>query len=45
VEDGLRRVVENVGISGVSIEEDDLEDVMRQAYQAHLDVADPGAPR
>jgi ABC-2 type transport system ATP-binding protein len=43
LEDGLRRVVESLRVSGVAIEEDDLEDVMRQAYQAQLDPADPAA--
>jgi ABC-2 type transport system ATP-binding protein len=32
LEDGLRRVIERHRITGVVIEEDDLEDVMRQAY-------------
>ena len=32
LEEGLRRIVERHRITGVAIEEDDLEDVMRQAY-------------
>jgi ABC-2 type transport system ATP-binding protein len=32
LEEGLRRIVERHRITGVVIEEDDLEDVMRQAY-------------
>jgi ABC-2 type transport system ATP-binding protein len=39
LEEGLRRIVERHRITGVVIEEDDLEDVMRQAY-LHRDAPD-----
>jgi ABC-2 type transport system ATP-binding protein len=39
LEDGLRRIIEQHRITGVVIEEDDLEDVMRQAY-LHREVPD-----